>query len=67
MLPGIRQVLGNQGRVEASALPVESFSEDTDQDGDTHIYETFVNVSVLERIPCREERSAPLFVPYESA
>ena len=35
-------------------------------DGDTHIYETFFEVSVLERTPRREKRSAPPFVHYES-
>ena len=39
---------------------------DADQNGDPHICETVVNVSVLEGIPCRDKRSAPLFVPCES-
>lgn len=42
-------MLGNQDRVQISDLPVDSFSEDTDQDTDTHICETFVSVSMFER------------------
>jgi hypothetical protein len=40
-------------------LPVESFSKEIHQDTDTHICETFMDVSMLERTPRRERCSAP--------
>jgi hypothetical protein len=58
-LRGDERILGNPGRVDAPALPIASFPEGTDRDEDTHICETFINVSVLERLPCRDDRSAP--------
>jgi hypothetical protein len=62
-LRGGKQILSNQGRLEASVFPVASFSEDTGRDGGTHICETFVDVSILEGILRRDNRGAPSSLP----